>query len=126
MLPTYVDGIADDMNPVTQRVHPRFLLGGTVTGRLSIQDPPLHTIPREELVEEKGFDSIKRLFAAPKGYVIADVDYSNLELHVAHHLTGDDNLGLALKTQDFHRATDRKSTRLNSSHVKNSYAVFCM
>ena len=105
MLSTYVDGIADDINPVTQRVHPRFLLGGTVTGRLSIQDPPLQTIPREELVEEKGFDSIKRLFAAPKGYVIADVDYSNLELHVAHHLTGDDNLGLALKTQDFHRAT---------------------
>lgn len=102
MMKTYVDGIADDVWP-DGRVHPDFLLYGTVTGRLAIQNPPLQTLPRSELVEESNFSSIKKLFAATPGYTFVHADYSQLEFRVAWHLTGDKALGEALMGPDFHR-----------------------
>jgi len=102
MMRTYVDGIADDIW-ADGRVHPDFLLFGTKTGRLSIQNPPLQTIPREELIEEKGFNSIKRLFIVPEGSSFVEADYSTLELWIAYHYSQDKNLGEALRSTDFHR-----------------------
>jgi len=105
MMRTYVYGILDDVWPADGRVHPSILLFGTVTGRLTIHEPPLQIIPKEGLLEEKGFPSIKRLFIAPPGYVIVEADEKQLELRVAWHYSGDKALGEALMSGDFHRRT---------------------
>ena len=108
MLTTYVDGILDDVRE-DGRVHPDFRIAGTVTGRLSIRNPPLQTIPRADTVEAGEFDSIKRLFNAPAGHVFCNADYKALELHVAWHYSNDDALGEILTSgRDFHRSVSAK------------------
>lgn len=61
----------------TNKVHGSFLLHGTVTGRLSSRNPNLQNIPREATSSD-----IKRMFVAPKGKVVLQVDYSQAELRV--------------------------------------------
>jgi DNA polymerase-1 len=82
------------------RVHPNILLFGTVTGRLAIREPAVQTIPKHS----KNAKAIRRIFLPDIGDVIIDVDYSNLELYMAHHLTGDEALLEALQ-KDLHRMT---------------------
>lgn len=82
------------------RVHPNILLFGTVTGRLAIREPAVQTIPKHS----KNAKAIRRIFLPDLGDVIIDVDYSNLELYMAHHLTGDEALLEALQ-KDLHRMT---------------------
>ncbi len=81
LLNTYVTGLKKHIG-TDDRVHPDVLLHGTVTGRLSIKNPPLQTIPRDN-------KDIKRLFIASPGYTIVDVDYTSLEIMVAAYLSGD-------------------------------------
>jgi DNA polymerase-1 len=101
MLSTYVDGIADDIWP-DGRIHPDFL-HGTETGRLTIKNPPLQTLPRNTSSADKGLQSIKRLFVVPPGYVLVHVDYKTLEVRIAWLLSQDEQLGEALMSADFHR-----------------------
>lgn len=82
------------------RVHPDFLLFGTVTGRLAVKNPAVQTIPKHS----KNAKPVRRIFLPDDDCVIMDVDYSNLELYVAHHLTGDANLLEGLQ-RDLHRTT---------------------
>jgi uracil-DNA glycosylase family 4 len=103
LLRTYIRGIGDDIGP-DGRVHPDFLLFGTVTGRLSIRNPPLQTIPKWG-VSPKMAKLVRRMFVAKPGHVIVDVDYKNLELFIAWHYSKDENLGRALVEQDFHTTT---------------------
>jgi len=103
LLRTYIRGIGDDIGP-DGRVHPDFLLFGTVTGRLSIRNPPLQTIPKWG-VDPKMAKLVRKMFRAKPGYVIVDVDYKNLELFIAWHYSKDENLGKALVEQDFHTTT---------------------
>ena len=98
MLGTYVEGIADDVWP-DGRVHPDFLHGAQ-TGRLTIKNPPLQTLPRESTSE---FSSIKRLFVPTTGYTFVHADYAQLEVRVAWHITKDKNLGKAVMSSDFHK-----------------------
>jgi DNA polymerase I-like protein with 3'-5' exonuclease and polymerase domains len=83
------------------RIHPNFLLFGAVTGRLSIKDPAMQTIPKfgTNPVLAK---MIRRLFPARPGYVILDVDYANLELFTCWAYSEDEELGKALTEQDYH------------------------
>jgi uracil-DNA glycosylase family 4 len=108
LLRNYVRGIRDDIGP-DGHVHPDFLLGGTVTGRLAIHNPPLQTLPKWG-TNPKLAKMIRRMFAADTDeYLIVDVDYSNLELFVAWHYSGDEKLGEALTRPgpngkpDYHR-----------------------
>jgi uracil-DNA glycosylase family 4 len=104
LLRNYVRGISDDVWS-DDRVHPDFLLYGTVTGRLSIHNPPLQTLPKWG-VDPKNAKLIRRLFVPDDDECfIAEADYKNLELFIAWHYSGDDNLGRALTVQDFHTAT---------------------
>lgn len=82
------------------RIHPDFYLGGTVSGRLAVKDPAMQTVPSRS----KTGKGVKKLFKPDPGYLIINVDYSNLELYMAHHLTKDDALLQALE-KDMHRTT---------------------
>lgn len=82
------------------RVHPDFYLGGTVSGRLAVKDPAMQTVPSRS----KTGKQVKKLFKPDEGCLCINVDYSNLELYMAHHLTKDDALLQALE-KDMHRTT---------------------
>jgi len=86
------------------RLHPDFLLFGTVTGRLSIQKPALQTLPKWG-VNPKMAKMVRKCIKASPGHVIVDIDYKNLELFIAWHYSKDPNLGVALMEQDFHTTT---------------------
>jgi DNA polymerase I-like protein with 3'-5' exonuclease and polymerase domains len=82
------------------RIHPDFLVGGTTSGRLAVHDPAMQTVPARSKTGKK----VKRLFKPDEGCILINVDYSNLELYMAHHLTKDDALLQALE-KDMHRTT---------------------
>ena len=101
LLDTYVDGFADEVWP-DGRIHPDFT-HGTVTGRLVIKHPAMQVMPGIKAMAEKGLHSIKKLFVASEGHWFVHVDYSQLEMRVAWHITGDDQMGAILQSGDFHR-----------------------
>ncbi|SCW60862.1 DNA polymerase I [Lachnospiraceae bacterium C10] len=98
---TYADGLLDCIAS-DQRVHTTFQQAVTATGRLSSSDPNLQNIPvRIELGKR-----IRSVFHAKEGYVFLDADYSQIELRVLAHLSGDQQLIEAYrKDRDIHRAT---------------------
>jgi DNA polymerase-1 len=99
---TYVDALPALVNPATGRVHTSFNQTGTVTGRVSSDNPNLQNIP----VRTETGRQIRRAFVAPAGYKLLAVDYSQVELRVLAHVSGDETLIQAfLDGQDIHRAT---------------------
>ena len=100
----YLEGILEYLSE-TDKIHPDIFIGATVTGRLSAKKPPVQTIPRESLIEELGFPSIKKLFTSSDNHLFVEADYKQLELRIAWHLSGDINLGKALMSGDFHLQT---------------------
>lgn len=72
----------------SDRVHPTYLLHGTVHGRLSARNPPIQTIPRSTTGAGWG-EKVKKLFIAPPGYVIMVADYSQAEMRVAAAMSKD-------------------------------------
>ncbi|MFZ2879726.1 MAG: DNA polymerase I, partial [Phototrophicaceae bacterium] len=99
---TYVDALPALINPYTGRVHTSYNLTGTSTGRLSSSNPNLQNIPiRTEVGRE-----VRRAFIAPEGHVLLSVDYSQIELRVLAHISGDETLKQAFYDgQDIHKAT---------------------
>jgi len=97
---TYVNGILDDVS-VDGRVHPDFLLFGTVTGRISIHNPPLQTVPKWGVNPERA-KLVRKLFIPTPGYAFVEADYSQLELRVGWHYSRDPALGEAIMSGDFH------------------------
>ena len=82
---TYIDALPQLVNPETGRVHTCFNQAVAATGRLSSSDPNLQNIPiRTELGRE-----IRRAFVAEAGHVLISADYSQIELRVLAHLSGD-------------------------------------
>lgn len=83
---TYIDGLLDKIDPKDQRIHTRFSQTGTATGRLSSNDPNLQNIPvRQELGRQ-----IRKSFVAADGdHILVDADYSQIELRVLAHISGD-------------------------------------
>jgi DNA polymerase I len=85
---TYIDALPQLVNPETGRVHTCFNQAVAATGRLSSSDPNLQNIPiRTELGRE-----IRRAFVADRGNVLISADYSQIELRVLAHLSGDEAL----------------------------------
>ena len=102
LLGTYVDALPALVNPETNRLHTSYHQTVAATGRLSSSDPNLQNIPiRTELGAE-----IRKAFIAEQGNVLLSADYSQIELRMMAHLSGDEALINAFKRgEDIHRAT---------------------
>src|SRR5213083_2069806 len=82
---TYVDALPGFIHPQTGRIHTSFNQTGAATGRLSSSDPNLQNIP----VRTPRGEAIRRAFVAPPGAVLRTADYSQIELRLLAHLSGD-------------------------------------
>ena len=99
---TYVDRLASLRSPLTGRVHTSFNQCGTATGRLSSSNPNLQNIP---IRTEEG-RRIRSAFVAAEGCCLLSADYSQIELRVLAHFSGDPELVAAFREgQDVHRRT---------------------
>jgi len=99
---TYTDKLAGNVNERTGRVHTSYHQAIAATGRLSSADPNLQNIP---IRTEEG-RRIRQAFIAPPGWKIMAADYSQIELRIMAHLSGDEGLLRALGNGgDVHRAT---------------------
>ncbi|MDN2479846.1 DNA polymerase I [Vibrio agarivorans] len=99
---TYTDKLPKMINPETGRVHTSYHQAVTATGRLSSTDPNLQNIP---IRNEEG-RRIRQAFVAPHGCKILAVDYSQIELRIMAHLSGDEALLSAFREgKDIHAAT---------------------
>jgi DNA polymerase-1 len=99
---TYVDALPQAVSPDSGRLHTTFNQAVTETGRLSSSDPNLQNIPmREGLGRE-----IRKGFIAPPGWLLLSADYSQVELRLVAHLSGDQHLKNAFKSgRDIHTET---------------------
>ena len=99
---TYTDKLAQLALPRTGRVHTHYAQAVAVTGRLSSNDPNLQNIP----IRTPEGRRVREAFVAPTGNVIASADYSQIELRIMAHISGDEALLRAFKDGlDVHRAT---------------------
>jgi DNA polymerase-1 len=99
---TYTDKLPEMVHPGTGRIHTVFHQAVAATGRLSSSDPNLQNIP---IRTEEG-RRIRTAFVAPPGYRILAADYSQIELRIMAHLSGDEGLlGAFREGIDIHRAT---------------------
>ena len=99
---TYADGLSVFIKGDDERIHGTFNQTITATGRISSTEPNLQNIPmRTELGR-----SIRKVFIPKDGYVFVDADYSQIELRVLAHMSGDENLIAAFKAdEDIHAMT---------------------
>jgi DNA polymerase-1 len=99
---TYTDKLPGMVNPETGRVHTTYSQAVAVTGRLASNDPNLQNIPVRTVEGRK----IREAFIAEPGNVIVSADYSQIELRIMAHLSGDAGLLKAFQEDaDIHRAT---------------------
>ena len=99
---TYTDKLPQMASPLDGRVHTHYAQAVAVTGRLSSVDPNLQNIP----VRTPEGRRVREAFVAPEGKLIASADYSQIELRIMAHLSGDEALLAAFREgKDVHRAT---------------------
>ncbi|EKO36649.1 DNA-directed DNA polymerase [SAR86 cluster bacterium SAR86E] len=99
---TYTDSLINIQHPVTKRIHTSYQQAITSTGRLSSTEPNLQNIPIKTAEGRK----IREAFIADKGNVLISADYSQIELRIMAHLSGDKNLTYAFNNNiDVHSAT---------------------
>ena len=99
---TYTDTLPELIHQRTGRIHTSYHQAVTATGRLSSSEPNLQNIP---IRSEQG-RRIRQAFVAPKGYKLVAADYSQIELRIMAHLSGDKGLLTAFeKGEDIHKAT---------------------
>lgn len=113
LLSTYIEKIpalvGDD-----GRLHAQFLQAGTTTGRMSSQEPNLQNIP----IRTDYGKRIRSAFAAEKGYVLASIDYSQIELRIAAGLSGDEKLvGVFTDGRDVHTEVAAQVFGVPHEHV---------
>jgi DNA polymerase-1 len=99
---TYTDRLPEQINPRTGRVHTSYHQAVAATGRLSSSDPNLQNIPVRTPLGRR----IRQAFIAPEGWLIMACDYSQIELRIMAHLSGDPGLLKAFRDKvDVHQAT---------------------
>jgi DNA polymerase-1 len=111
---TYTDKLPRMVNPKTGRVHTNYGQATAVTGRLASNDPNLQNIPVRTLEGRR----IREAFIAPPGHVIVSADYSQVELRIMAHISGDQGLLDAFaRGDDVHRATAAEIFGRNPNEV---------
>ena len=99
---TYTDKLPLMVNPATGRVHTNYAQAVAITGRLSSNDPNLQNIPIRTAEGRR----VREAFIAPPGHVIVSADYSQIELRIMAHISGDPSLTRAFaEGLDVHKAT---------------------
>ena len=99
---TYTDKLPEMINPRTGRVHTTYAQAVAITGRLASSNPNLQTIPIRTAEGRR----VRRAFTAPEGRLIVSADYSQIELRIMAHLSGDKTLMAAFQNgEDVHRRT---------------------
>ena len=111
---TYVDALPPLVNPRTGRVHPTFNQAGAATGRLSSTHPNVQNIP---IRSEEGI-RIREAFVPAEGMLLLSADYSQVELRIVAHYSGDESLIDAFaKGEDVHRRTAAEVNGIEPSAV---------
>jgi DNA polymerase I len=114
---TYTEKLAEIVNPRTGRVHTSYHQGAVATGRISSNDPNLQNIP----VRTEEGRRIRQAFIAPEGWLVMAADYSQIELRIMAHLSGDEGLVRAFQEGgDIHRATAAEVFGLEPDAVTNN------
>ena len=105
LLSTYVDALPALINPTTGKIHTSFNQTVTATGRLSSSNPNLQNIP----IRNEDGKEIRRAFIPEPGCEFFSADYSQIELRIMAHLSGDESLIEAFRSgEDIHAATAAK------------------
>ncbi|MGV3727607.1 DNA polymerase I [Hydrogenophaga sp.] len=113
---TYTDKLAQLALPRTGRVHTHYAQAVAVTGRLSSNDPNLQNIP----IRTPEGRRVREAFVAPAGHVIASADYSQIELRIMAHISGDEALLRAFhEGLDVHRATAAEVFGVETAQVSS-------
>ena len=113
---TYTEKLPEQIDPKTGRVHTSYHQAVAVTGRLSSSDPNLQNIPIRTAEGRR----IRQAFVAPKGHMLLAADYSQIELRIMAHLSGDESLRRAFAEEgDIHRATAAEVFDVEPEKVTN-------
>jgi DNA polymerase-1 len=113
---TYTDKLPQMVNPATGRVHTHYAQAVAVTGRLSSNDPNLQNIPTRTPEGRR----VREAFVAPPGHVVVSADYSQIELRIMAHISGDPGLTRAFTDgMDVHRATAAEVFNLAAEEVSS-------
>ena len=105
LLSTYIDALPQLINPKTKRVHTSYNQTVTSTGRLSSSNPNLQNIP----VRDEQGKEIRKAFIADENSLFMSCDYSQIELRIMAHLSGDENMLEAFNSgNDIHASTASK------------------
>ena len=114
---TYTDSLIAMENPVTKRIHTSYHQAVTSTGRLSSTEPNLQNIP----IKTSEGRRIREAFVPEKGNVLISADYSQIELRIMAHLSGDKNLTNAFNNDlDVHSATAAEIFRVDIKDVDSN------
>ena len=114
LLSTYIDALPALINPRTGRIHTSFNQTVTATGRLSSSNPNLQNIP----IRHEDGREIRRAFIPDDGCEFFSADYSQIELRIMAHLSGDTNMMEAFRlSQDIHAATAAKVYKVPLAEV---------
>ena len=113
----FTDALLPLIDPKTGRIHTTYLQASASTGRLASTNPNMQNIPiRGELGRQ-----IRRAFIAPEGHLLISADYSQIELRVLAHLSGDEGILEAFASEhDFHAAIAAKVYGVDVSDVQSS------
>ncbi len=110
---TYADGLLKVISP-DGRIHTSFQMTVTATGRLSSTEPNLQNIPVRRALGAQ----IRKMFVAAPGMTLVDADYSQIELRLLAHISGDETMREAfLSGEDFHSVTASKVFNVPLSEV---------
>jgi DNA polymerase-1 len=113
---TYTEKLPGQVDARTGRVHTSYHQAVAVTGRLSSSDPNLQNIPIRTAEGRR----IRQAFVAPEGHVLLSADYSQIELRIMAHLSGDEGLRRAFAEDgDIHRATAAEVFEVTPEQVTN-------